>query len=896
MQLNLITKRNKRLIAERKNESETTLRRLAYMEESDLFAFLKTGPDGLDTETAEEKYDEVGPNVIVTGKGDSMFRRLAHALINPFNLVLFLVASVSFITDVVLSDSPDVTTTVVILSMVVISAAIAFYQGERSNAAAAKLTDLISNEADVWRDGKLVSLDIDELVPGDVIKLSAGDMIPGDVRFLSTKDTFCSQSALTGESAPVEKYAALRNAPGDALTDLSRIGFMGADIVSGSATAVVLATGNDTYFGSMAQSLSGDKSKNSFERGVDSVSRLLLRFMLVLVPVVFLINGIIKKDWGESFVFAVSVAVGLTPEMLPMIMTSTLARGAVKMAKQQTIVKSLSAIQTFGEMDILCTDKTGTLTEDKIILEKYMDVHGNDDMRILRHAYLNSYYQTGLKNLIDLAIINRAKEYDMEPLLERYQRVDEIPFDFARRRMSVVLADQHGKRQLITKGAVEELIAICSHVEYNGEILPLDEALRAEAMGVYEKHNRDGLRVIAVAQKNDVGGVETFGVQDESGMVLIGFVGFLDPPKESAAVAIKTLGEHGVRTVVITGDSEGVAVKVCRKVGIHTDICLSGKDVEAMDDDALSEAIKTCDLYAKISPYQKKRLVELFQRAGHTVGYMGDGINDAPALGQADVGISVDSAVDIAKESSNIILLKKDLMVLEQGVVGGRRTFGNIIKYIKMTASSNFGNMFSVLAACAFLPFMPMAPVQILLLNLIYDLSCGGLPWDNVDKEFLEKPRRWDSSSIQKFMLWIGPTSSVFDITTYLLMYFLICPMFFGPFRALIPGSPEFFGFIALFQTGWFVESMWSQTLVIHLIRTPKIPFIQSRASHSVTFLTAMGILLLTAIPFTPLAGALGLTALPPVYFAALVLTVVLYMALVTVFKRIYIKRYGELL
>jgi len=580
-----------------------------------------------------------------------------------------------------------------------------------------------------------------------------------------------------------------------------------------------------------------------------------------------------------------------------MILTTTLAKGAVTMSRNQVIVKNLSSIQAFGEMDVLCTDKTGTLTEDKIVLEKYMDVHGNDDRRVLRHAYLNSNFQTGLKNLIDLAIINRAKEYGMESLLEKYERIDEIPFDFVRRRMSVVLEDPTGKRQLITKGAVEEVLSVCKYVEYNGEILHLENALLNEAIEVYEKHNREGLRVLAVAQKNDVADEAHFGVQDESAMVLLGFVGFLDPPKESARVAIEALAAHGVRTIVLTGDSEGVAVKVCNKVGVSTQYVFAGKDVEHMDDDALDEAIKVCDLFSKLSPSQKQRVVEALQSMGHTVGYMGDGINDAPALRQADVGISVDSAVDIAKETSDIILLKKDLMVLEEGVLHGRRTFGNVIKYIKMTASSNFGNMFSVLAASVFLPagFLPMLPVQILLLNLIYDLSCMALPWDNVDKEFLLKPRKWDASSIQKFMVWFGPTSSVFDITTYLLMFFVICPMVFGgPYGSLDPAAR--LGFMALFQAGWFVESMWSQTLVIHLIRTPKIPFLQSRASRPVTILTALGIAALTLIPFSPFAQALGLMALPPIYFAWLALTIVAYMALVSVFKRIFVKKYGELL
>ncbi|MCL2495281.1 MAG: magnesium-translocating P-type ATPase [Oscillospiraceae bacterium] len=883
-------------IARKQNETEGRLRLFAHQGEGELLSLLESSLRGLTTDQAEEKLEETGPNVIAVGGQVGLAGRLARAVINPFNLVLFLIAGINLLTDVILApDRPDYTTSLIILGMIAASSAIAFIQGERSNAAAARLTDMISNRADIWRDGKIVELPIDEIVPGDIVKLSAGDMIPGDVRFISAKDAFVAQAALTGESAPVEKFSSLRS-EGESLTDLSNLGFMGSNMVSGSARAVVLTTGNDTYFGSMAKSLSGDKAKNSFERGVDSVSKLLLRFMAVMLPIVFVVVGIRGGDWWEALLFGVAVAVGLTPEMLPMILTTTLAKGAVTMSRHQVIVKNLSSIQAFGEMDILCTDKTGTLTEDKIVLEKYMDVHGNDDARVLRHAYLNSYFQTGLKNLIDLAIINRASEHGMDAILGNYERIDEIPFDFVRRRMSVVLEDQTAKRQLITKGAADETLAVCGYVEYDGKILPLEGALLEEARAVYEKHNREGLRVLAVAQKNDVADEAHFGARDESAMVLLGFVGFLDPPKESTKVAIEALRDHGVRTVVLTGDSEGVAVKVCGKVGVPTKKLLTGRDVEAMDDGALALAIRECDLFSKLSPSQKQRVVEMFQAQGHTVGYLGDGINDAPALRQADVGISVDSAVDIAKETSDIILLKKDLMVLEEGVLHGRRTFGNVIKYIKMTASSNFGNMFSVLAACAFLPFVPMAPVQILLLNLIYDLSCMALPWDNVDKEFLQKPRRWDASSIRKFMLWIGPTSSVFDITTYLLMFFVICPLIFGPFSALAPGSDAWKGFIALFHAGWFVESMWSQTLVIHMIRTPKIPFLRSRASAPVTVLTALGITGLTLIPFSPFAQALGLMALPPVYFAWLAATIVCYMALVTVFKRIFVKRYGELL
>jgi len=865
---------------QKKNECESTLRSFAFMEEAEMFAVLETSRWGISIDAAEEKLEENGRNVIVADKQKGVFGRLLEAFVNPFNLVLFLVAVITFLTDVIVSQVPDFTTCAIILALIVISSAIAFFQGERSNNSAAKLSQMISNKADVWRNGQLVEVNIDEIVPGDIVKLSAGDMLPGDVRFLTTKDAFIAQSALTGESVPVEKFAGIRNEKTDALTDLANIGFMGTNMLSGSSTAIVVTTGNDTYFGSMAKTLTGDKAKNSFERGVDSVSKLLIRFMLVMVPIIFVINGVTKNDWGAALLFAVTMAVGLTPEMLPMIMTSTLARGAVSMAKHQTIVKTLSAIQTFGEMDILCTDKTGTLTEDKIILEKYMDVHGRDDMRILRHAYLNSYFQTGLKNLIDIAIINRAEEDNLTPALSEYTRVDEIPFDFARRRMSVVLERENGKRQLITKGAVEEIISICRYVEHDGVVLPLDDEHLAEAVRVYEKHNRDGLRVIAVAQKNDVTGVEVFGVQDESDMVLIGFVGFLDPPKESAKLAITALREHGVRVVVLTGDSEGVAVKVCRKVGIESDVCLTGRDVEAMSDDELREIIKTCDLFSKLSPVQKQRVVDAFQQNGHTVGYMGDGINDAPALREADVGISVDSGVDIAKETADIILLKKDLMVLEEGVIEGRRTFGNIMKYIKMAASGNFGNMISVMVASLFLPFLPMLPVHILTQNLLCDFSQVGIPFDRVDKEFLQVPRKWETKGIRRFMLLMGPLSSVFDILCFIVMWWVI--------KA---NTPEL---APLFQAGWFIFGTLSQILVVHMIRTGKVPFVQSKASFALTISTLSVGIIAVVMAFTNVARGFDLTMLPLAYAPWLVALLVGYCAITQLFKGLYIKKFRE--
>lgn len=873
-------KANNKQIQKNKQNAELTLRSNALLALDQLFTQLLSRQTGLTTEEVEEKQEELGKNVITTSNKNTPLHRLTESVINPFNIILLLIAGITYFTDVVTSTKPDYLTVIIILSLVFLSSLVAFIQSERSNAAAEKLSNMISNKTDVWRDGKLVDVLLEELVPGDVIKLSAGDMLPADVRFLTTKDTFIAQAALTGESNPVEKFSKIPSNSDVGLTDLSNLGFMGSNVISGSATAIILATGNNTYFGSMAKSLSGDRAKTSFERGVDLISRLLVRMMLLMVPIVFLINGLVKGDWTNALLFSISIAVGLTPEMLPVIMTSTLAKGAVSMSKHKVIVRTLGAIQTFGEMDILCTDKTGTLTEDKIVLEKYMDLHGNDDKRILRHAYLNSYFQTGLKNLIDIAIINRASQYGLESILEGYHCVDEIPFDFSRRRMSVVLTDKNGKRQLITKGAVEEIISTSSFIEINGAVLPMDEESRRIALATYEKHNSDGLRMIAVAQKNEVPDSGTFGVSDEQDLVLIGFIGFLDPPKESAKAAITALKEHGVRTVVLTGDSEGVALKVCSKVGVNTSKLITGRDVEHMDDNALLEAVKTCDLFAKLSPSQKERVVKAFQTAGHTVGYMGDGINDAPPLRQADVGISVDSAVDIAKETADIILLEKDLMVLEEGVIEGRHTFGNIIKYIKMAASGNFGNIISVIAASIFLPFLPMLPIQILTQNLLCDFSQMGIPFDRVDKEYVKHPRRWETGSIKSFMAFMGPLSSVFDILCFAVMWWVVG----ANTKELSP----------LFQCGWFVFGTVSQILVIHMIRTSKIPYLQSNPSLPLFISTFLVAVVAIVIGFTDFAVGLDMKRLPLNFVPWLVLILAGYLLCVQLIKKVYIRRYGE--
>ena len=857
---------------------EVAALKYAKLENHALLTELNTTEHGLKSAETEQFLEYYGKNEIDYGKTQPWFVRLLLSFANPFSLVLIIVAAVSFVTEVLLASDQSWATVIIILALVGISGIMQFVQESKSDKAAEKLKEMVSSSAAVVRDGVERERPMIEILPGDIVKLSAGDMIPADVRILSAKDLFVGQAALTGESEPIEKFPSFKDTANT--LDASNICYMGTNVVSGSALAVVFGTGNNTYLGSIAKDLTGRKAQTSFEKGVADISRLLLRLMLIMVPIIFLINGFSKNDWIGALLFALSVAVGITPELLPMIMSSTLAKGAIAMSKRKTIVKNLSSIQSFGAMDVLCTDKTGTLTEDKIILEKYLDIHGNEDLRVWRHAYLNSYFQTGLKNLIDLAIINRAEKEGYETWDEKYNKVDEIPFDFNRRRMSVVLEDSEtGKRQLITKGAVEEIIGICSFAEYKGEVNPLTDDIRTEVLELTDELNDQGLRVLAVAQKNNVRDTKTFGVGDEQEMVLIGFVGFLDPPKESCREAITALHEHGVRVIVLTGDNEKVARTVCRQVGLDAAEYLLGSDTETLTDEELAVKVKTVNLFAKLSPSQKVRVVRLLQEQGHTVGFMGDGINDAPALHQADVGISVDSGVDIAKESADIILLEKNLMVLEEGVVEGRRTFGNIIKYIKMASSGNFGNMFSVLVSSLFLPFLPMLPIQILAQNLLYDFSQITIPFDRMDEEYLQKPQKWNAKGVERFMYWFGPVSSLFDILTFAVLYWI--------FKA---NSAETQG---IFQTGWFMVGLLTQTLIVHLIRTAKIPFIQSKAAKPVVLSTLAVCLLGVIIPYTPLGVGLDMVSMPVLFIPWLFGIILLYAVAVQLVKKVYIKRYG---
>ena len=863
---------------EHRNEVEKVLLELSAMEKKALFEKYQTDEDGLDPIQADDRLDEYGRNIIDFGKEKSLFVRIKDAIINPFNIVLLVVAIITFITDVILADEPSFATFIMLTAVIVISAVISFVQEEKSNNAAKKLQGMITNKLDVIRNGVETEIEIEEIVPGDIVKLASGDMIPGDVRFLETKDLFIDQSQLTGESNPVEKFTTSETNVG--VTDLANIGFMGSNIVSGSAKAIILTTGGDTYFGSMAKSLNTYEEKSAFEKNLDSVSKLLIRFMLITVPVIFIANFLTKGSWLQSLMFGITIAVGIMPEMLPVIMNSSLARGAINMSRKKTIVKRLGAIQTFGEMDVFCTDKTGTLTQDEIILEKYMDVLGREDKRILRHAFLNSYFQTGLKNLMDVAIINRAEKEELSFLKSAYIREDEIPFDFSRRRMSVVLKDEKGKRQLITKGAVDEILSICSYIEIDGEVKDITEDLRTNAKKLAEENNLEGIRVIAVAQKNNVHGVDVFGVQDESDMVLIGFVGFLDPPKESAATAINALRKNGVRTVVLTGDSEGVAINICGRLGFSTEMTLTGAKIEAMSDEELAEACEKCDIFSKLSPYQKQRVVKMFQSKGHTVGYMGDGINDSLPLKQADIGISVDNAVDIAKEVADIILLEKDLNVLDEGVVEGRTTFANMSKYLKMSVSGNFGNMFSVLIASIFLPFLPMLPVHILVQNLLNDFAQLGMPFDHVESRYIEKPKKWDLKGIRSFMVSFGLLSTVLDVLCFLVLWYV--------FKF---NCEDMAGY---FQCGWFMFGVISQTMVIHTIRTPKLPFIHDRASIQLSLSTAAIIAITMLIGFTGISTFFSMPTITIMYLPWILIMMLVYMILAQIMKTIYIKRHHD--
>lgn len=875
----------------------TRLDEVAHCSTDVLFQKLNTSVQGLSEVEVEACIEKYGENVTQQRSNDSTLKRLMGAFFDPFTIVLLMLATISFITDVVMAapKDRDYSTSVIILTMVLLSGLFHFAQESRSNKAAEKLNALVKTTTCVIREGTQQEIPLKDVTIGDVVRLAAGDMIPADLRIIQAKDLFISQSSLTGESDPLEKIVDLEsNKKYESYLEYPNLAFMGSDVISGSALGVVVAIGKATVFGQVAKTLTSKREATNFEKGVKSLSWLLIRFMLVMVPIVFMVNGITKHDWMEAFFFALSIAVGLTPEMLPMIVTTCLAKGAVGMAKKKTIVKNLHAIQNFGAMDILCTDKTGTLTKDKVELQYHLDIEGEEDARVLRYAYLNSYFQTGLKNLMDLAVIEKAKELSIDEAKYKYEKIDEIPFDFQRRRMSVVISDKNKQCQLITKGAVEEMLAISKFVDYQGQVKRLDEAMNKKILATVASLNDQGMRVIALARKIDPSAVDVLSIADESDMILMGYLAFLDPAKESCAQALQALKDHGVKVMVLTGDNDRVTYHVCKQVGLDVSQVVLGSSLDSMDVDELQKTIKETTVFAKLSPAQKATIVKLLRAQGHTVGYMGDGINDAAAMRASDVGISVDTAVDIAKESADIVLLEKDLMVLEEGIIEGRKTFANMMKYIKITASSNFGNIFSILLASAFLPFLPMLAIQLLVLNLIYDITCVAIPWDNVDSEYVKTPRSWSAKSIRNFMFYMGPISSIFDIITYLIMYFIICPMVLGGNYHAAGMNQALFA--TLFQTGWFVVSIWTQTLVVHFIRTEKRPFIQSRANSKVMIMSVFGIMVGTILPFTIIGQKLDLTALPVYFFLVLILIMTGYVIAVTLMKRYMLKKFNTFL
>ncbi|MFI5310304.1 MAG: magnesium-translocating P-type ATPase [Gemmatimonadales bacterium] len=866
------------------SQSGGALHRLAWLDADAALAALDAHRAGLDDAEVEKRREQFGPNEVAHEKAPVWYVQLAHAFANPFNLLLATLAGASAFTG-------DTEVVIVIGLMVLLSTGLRFAQEYRSNKSAEALRALVRTSTAVERSDdefppdttpamRRREIPMGELVPGDIVYLSAGDMVPADVRVLAAKDLFISQSALTGEALPVEKMdRATEPATAVGLTELPTICFMGTSVVSGTATAVVAATGNRTSVGAMAKGLVGQRVTTAFDVGVHKVSMLFIKFILVMVPVVFLINGLSKHNWLEAFLFGLAIAVGLTPEMLPMIVTTNLAKGAVTMAHHKTIVKRLNSIQNFGAMDVLCTDKTGTLTQDKIVLERHINVVGEEDDEVLALAYLNSFYQTGLKNLLDVAVLEHGELKAELKIDKAYGKIDEIPFDFTRRRMSVVVDHEGMHHQLICKGAVEEVLAVCKWARDEEKVCDLEAERREDAKELVAELNQDGFRTVAVAYRDFDRSHGPYAVADESDMILAGFIGFLDPPKETAAPALKALAQQGVTVKILTGDNDLVSRKVCHDVGLEVGHIVLGTDLDGLDDAAIGEIADKNIVFAKLTPSDKVKIVRALRARGHTVGFMGDGINDAGALREADVGISVDSAVDIAKESADIILLEKSLMVLEEGVVEGRKTFGNTIKYIKMTASSNFGNVFSVLIASAFLPFLPMLPIQLLTINLLYDFSQASIPWDNMDTEYLAVPRKWRADDIGRFMLFVGPTSSIFDIATFALMWYV--------FKANAPEHQ------ALFQSGWFIESLLTQTLIVHMIRTAKVPFLQSRAAWPVLTTTAIIMACGLLLPFMALGQRVGLVSLPASYFAWLLVILLTYAALTQVVKGWYIRRFG---
>lgn len=835
---------------------------------------------GLSYEQVENRLSTYGKNEMKQKKQKKWYNYLLDSLLSPFNIILMGITIILIYTDIILTSPPSYANIIVILVLVLASTLLEFFEVYNSNKAAEKLKDLVATTCTVIRNETKIKIPLNEITIGDVILLSAGDIIPADVRVLEAKDLYITQSSLTGESDSVKKSSSTELSSIDeieSITDLDTICFMGTNVTSGSGKAIVIKTGDSTYFGKVANTITSGKPITSFQKGINNLSKLLIRFMLILIPITFLLNNA-KHGSLTAFTFSVAIAIGITPLLLPVILSSSLSKGAVKMSKKKTIVKRLDSIQSFGSMNILCTDKTGTLTEDNIVLEKYLDIKGNEDKKILEYVFLNSYFQTGLKGNIDEAVIKRAEKEEINVIASKYKKIDEIPFDFSRRRLSVIVSDGTSKK-LITKGAIEEILSVCTTVNYKDTISPITSDIKNNILSISKNLNIQGMRVIGVCQKTDIENISEFSVKDESKMTFLGFIGFLDPPKESAKSAITRLNSYGIRVMVLTGDNEYVTRAICEKVNISTKRILTGNKVDKLSDMALLRLLRSTNVLAKLSPIQKARIVRLLRESGNIVGYMGDGINDAPSLTNAEVGISVDTAVDIAKETADIILLEKDLHVLVDGVVEGRKTFGNLLKYIKMAVSFNFGEVLSVLIASILLPFIPITPIQLLVQSLLYDFGQLSLPLDHVDKEYLEKPRRWNLTSIKNFMLFMGPTSSIFDLLVFSILWY--------GFKLRAPD-------VALFQTIWFSYGVVSNLVGLHVIRTSKIPFFQSHASKSVYLSSIILSIVALIIPFTFIGNFIGLVALPLNYIALIITIPILYCFLALFVKKLYIKKYGE--
>ncbi len=840
----------------------------------------KINENGLTNSQAENLLHQYGLNEISQAKPKKWYNYFFGSLFSPFNSILMGISLVLIYTDIILPETPSYANIIVILVLVIVSTMLDFVEEYRSNKAAEKLKELVATSTTVIREGKEIQIPINQIVLGDITSLSAGSMIPADLRIIEGKDLYVGQSSLTGESDAVKKNtnSEIKYDEIESITDLDTICFMGTNVISGVAKGVVIKTADSTYFSKIAHNIT-TKPKTSFQKGIESISKLLIKFMIILIPIVFLLN-FWKHDLILAFTFAVAIAIGITPLLLPVILSSSLSKGAIRMSKKKTIVKSLDSIQSFGAMNILCTDKTGTLTEDKIVLEKYLDIKGDEDLRILQHAFLNSYFQTGLRGNIDEAVVKRGIEHDMGTLTNKYKKIDEIPFDFSRRRLSVIVAnleENNEKIQMITKGAVEEILNICTLVDYKGQVFPITKEIKENIKKISKKMNEEGLRVIAVCQKNDIKNVENFDVSIEKNMVLMGFIGFLDPPKESAKSSIEKLNKAGIRVIVLTGDNAEVTKCICNKVGIKSKNIVLGNELDKLQDMAVLRILRKTNIFAKLSPIQKARIVRLLKENGNVVGYMGDGINDSPSLNNSDVGISVDTAVDVAKESADIILLEKDLHVLLDGVREGRRTFANLLKYIKMAVSFNFGEVSSVIIASILFPFLPITPIQLLVQSLLYDFGQLTLPFDNVDEEYLQKPRKWNIQSLKHFMLFMGPLSSCFDMIVFASMWFI-----FG-----IRDS-------ATFQTIWFSYGVASNLIGMHIIRTAKIPFIQSNANKVVYFSSILLSIIAIIIPYTFIGNLIGLVAIPFKYLSIIIGVPILYCFVALFAKKIYIKKYKE--